>query len=67
MEYFWFVDLFPFLFGIMAAYSSWYEFITELPMASGKDPAEIENELASIGGEFGVKQAGSTGLSLQLQ
>ena len=38
----------------MAAYTSWYEVITELATASGRDPAMIENELSSIGGGFQV-------------
>ena len=35
---------------ILAVYASWYEDIMELAKASGRDPAEIENELASIVG-----------------
>ena len=36
----------------MATYTNWYEVIMELAMASGRDPAEIWNELASIGRGF---------------
>ena len=41
-------DLFLLLFGIMAAYTNWYQVITELAIALGRDPAEIENELSLI-------------------
>ena len=52
LEYFWLVNLFSSSSVIVAAYTSWYEVIIELTMASGRDPAEIENELASIGAGF---------------
>ena len=45
-------DLLSSLFSNMAAYNSWYKVITELAMASGRDPDEIENEMALIGGGF---------------
>ena len=52
LEYFWLTDLFSCSFGIIAAYTSWYEVIMELAMTLGRAPAEIENDLASIGGGF---------------
>ena len=43
---------FPSSFSIMAVYTCWYEVIMELSTALERDLAEIENELASIGGRF---------------
>ena len=52
LEFSWLADLFSSSFSITAAYTSWYRVITELAMVSGRDPAKIEYELASIGGGF---------------
>ena len=45
-------DLLFFSFGTIAVYTSWYKVIMELATDSKRDPAEIENKLASIGGGF---------------
>ena len=52
LDYFWFVDLIFYLFSIMGIYTSWYKITTELTSALGRDPAEIQNEFASLGGGF---------------
>ena len=45
LEYFWLADWFSYLLGIITTSTSCYEVIAELVTASGRDPAEIENEL----------------------
>ena len=52
LEFFWLTDLLSSLFGILAAYTSWYEVITKLYIASGRDPIEIEYEVSTIGAGF---------------
>ena len=52
LEFFWLTDLLSSLFGILTAYTSWYEVITKLYIASGRDPIEIEYEVSTIGAGF---------------
>ena len=52
LEYFWLVDLFFSPFSIIAIHTNWCKIITELATASGRNLAEIENEVASIGRGF---------------
>ena len=67
LEYFWLVDLFSSLFGIMAANTNWYKIVTELATSSWRDPSETKNQWPQLVEDFRIKQTVTTGLSLRLE
>ena len=60
-------DLFSLLFGIVAAYTSCYEVITELATASGRVQPRLKMNFPKLVEGFSVKQTRSTGPGLIFQ